>query len=572
MPTSYTGRRNLILFITFILCIPALFTGYMGDDYLHYALLNADLPITKPDDLSLFGLFSFINGDPERNRLLMDYSLIPWWTYADMKYAFWRPLSELFHWLDYQLWPDHPWLMHLHNVIWYLLALWLVAQLFQRYLDQKITVLLALFLYALDSTHGFTVSWISNRNALLALTFGLTTLLLHVKWREEERGLLLLGALLAQLLALFSAELGISVFGYIGAYALFLDKKGPVKGCIAALPYFTVILIWWVVYKQAGFGAAHAGAYYVDPASQPAAFALAALERLPVLLASQWGIIPADLYTLTPGDKQLYAVACALFLVLILLPILALQRAQRSTWFWACGMLFSILPALAASPYDRLLLFPGIGAAGLLAGFIAKLWIAKERPDNKLVRYYSLSVFGLMALFHLILAPLLMPVMTYSTYFMAKAVSDKPSYFHDIDHLEQKKLILFSPPLASSLAIAGLRFYRHEPMPKRIWTITTLKGDIKTEVRGNELVLTRENGFIDDPIEESVRDLTKYPFTSGDTVDLSGLTIEISKTDAAGKPMELTLRFEQPVLGDDYEFLRWNPEREIYEPLALSQR
>ncbi|RLU02498.1 MAG: hypothetical protein D9N11_08880, partial [Ketobacter sp.] len=394
MPTSYTGRRNLIIFITLLLCLPALFTGYMGDDYLHYALLNADLPIRKPDDLSLFGLFSFINGDPERNRLLMDYSLIPWWTYADMKYAFWRPLTEVFHWLDYQLWPNSPWLMHLHNIAWYMVAVILVANLYKRYFPTETAVLLALFLYALDSSHGFTVSWISNRNALLALTFGLVTLLLHIKWREEEGLHYLLGALVAQILALFSAELGISVFGYIGAYALFMDKKGPVKGVLAALPYFVVIVSWWVVYKQAGFGAAHAGAYYVDPATQPMAFVVAAVERLPVLLASQWGIIPADIYTLTPGEKHLYSIVCAVFLMMILIPVVLLQRARRSTWFWCAGMLFSILPALAASPYDRLLLFPGIGGAALLAGFIHKLWIVKDRPRNALVRYYSLFVFG----------------------------------------------------------------------------------------------------------------------------------------------------------------------------------
>ncbi|HAG97136.1 MAG TPA: hypothetical protein DCL78_23610, partial [Gammaproteobacteria bacterium] len=150
MPEHFTGRRNLIFLATFLLCIPALFTGFMGDDYLHYALLNADLPIAKPDDLSLFGLFSFINGDPERNRLLMDYSLIPWWTYSELKYAFWRPLSELSHWLDYQLWPNQPWLMHLHNIVWYMGALVLIAKLYQRFQPGEGAALLALFLYALD--------------------------------------------------------------------------------------------------------------------------------------------------------------------------------------------------------------------------------------------------------------------------------------------------------------------------------------------------------------------------------------------------------------------------------------
>ncbi|RLT88331.1 MULTISPECIES: hypothetical protein [unclassified Ketobacter] len=570
MPEHFTGRRNLIFLATFLLCIPALFTGFMGDDYLHYALLNADLPIAKPDDLSLFGLFSFINGDPERNRLLMDYSLIPWWTYSELKYAFWRPLSELSHWLDYQLWPNQPWLMHLHNIVWYMGALVLIAKLYQRFQPGEGAALLALFLYALDSSHGFTISWISNRNALLALLFGLLTLYFHCRWREENRSILLLCALSSQLMALFSAELGISVFGYIGAYALFMDRKGPVKGVLAAIPYFVVIVIWWVIYKDAGFGAAHADAYYVDPATQPTAFVVAAIERLPVLLASQWGLIPADLYTLTPGDKQAYSVLCGLFLLFVLVPVCALLRRNKTTLFWLCGMVFSILPALAASPYDRLLLFPGIGAAGLLGHFMHMIWVKKERPGNTAMRFYTLTVFGILALFHLILAPLLLPVMTYSTKIMAEAVSDKPSYFDAVEDIANKRLVLFSPPLASSLAIAGLRFYRNEPMPERIWTITTLEGEFNTRADGHKMVITREGGFMANPTEESVRNLKKYPFKNGDRVELSGLTIEVSKTGSTGRPTELTLLFDDPVSSDQYQFLKWNPAVNRYEKFEIN--
>ncbi len=348
------------------------------------------------------------------------------------------------------------------------------------------------------------------------------------------------------------------------------------KGVIAALPYFVLIVIWWVIYKQAGFGAAHAGAYYVDPAEQPLAFLGAVVARLPVLLASQWGIIPADIYTLTEGDKQGYSLICGVFLLVVLIPIIALQRKDRVALFWAFGMLFSVLPALAASPYDRLLLFPGIGAAALLAGFIHKLWMLKERPHNPAFKYYSLFVFGVMFLFHLILSPLLMPVMTYSTKLMAQAVSDQPSYFESLDSINEdniadKKLILFSPPLASSLAIAGLRFHRDAPIPERIWTITTLKDDMQFTVADNVLTLSRPNGFLDSATEQSVRNLAKYPFKPGDTVALSGLSIEVSQTNADGKPMQLKLIFDNPVNSAEYEFLQWNSERAEYETMSFPQ-
>jgi len=332
-----------------------------------------------------------------------------------------------------------------------------------------------------------------------------------------------------------------------------------------------LIVAWWAIYKNAGFGAAHADAYYVDPATQPVSFLFAAMERLPVLLASQWGLIPADLYTLTPGDKRAYSIICAVFLLIILAPVVLMLRKDRTTLFWLCGMLFSILPALAASPYDRLLLFPGIGAAGLLGTFIHSLWVRKQRPDNRALKLYTLTVFGILALFHLILAPLLLPVMTYSTKLMAAAVSNKPSYFNDVDNISNKRLILFSPPLASSLAIAGLRFYRNAPMPERIWTITTLEGELESRVKGNQLILSREDGFIVTPTEQAVRDMDKYPFSVGDRVALSGLTIEITKVTKAGRPMQLQLTFDEAVDSDVYEFLEWNIQKGQYEKMNLTQ-
>lgn len=567
MPKSFNGRRNLILLATFILCLPALLTGLMGDDYLHYALLTADLPIAKPDDLSLFGLFSFINGDPERNRLLMDYSLIPWWTYAELKYAFWRPLSEVTHWLDHRIWPESPWIMHLHNILWYLIAVLLLSQLYKHYAESTGVALLALFLYALDSSHGFTVSWISNRNALLALTFGLSTLLFHTRWREQGEISNLILALISMSLALFSAELGISVFGYLGAYALFMDRKGVVKGVFSTLPYFTVIIIWWITYKEAGFGAAHADAYYVDPASQPLTFLSKVLERLPVLLASQWGIIPSDLYTLSGVTSTPYVVICTLFLIIILIPVLMPQLRQRTSLFWLAGMLFSILPALAASPYDRLLLFPGVGAAPLLANFLYQVKVRNYRPDGAIMKYYTMTIFGVLVMIHVILAPALMPVMTYSTKFLSEQVSQKPSYFPEIDNIETKKLILISPPLASSLAIAALRFNRHEPMPARIWTITTLQDGLEYQVTGNKMIINRSDGFITGPIEESVRNMSKYPFKQGDSVVLSGLTITVLEQNKMGKPTSLELNFSQPVTEEGYAFLVWNNEKGAYETL-----
>ena len=52
---------------------------------------------------------------------------------AQLKVAFYRPLSSLTHRLDYALFPDAPRLMYLHSIAWLALALHLVARLYRRF-------------------------------------------------------------------------------------------------------------------------------------------------------------------------------------------------------------------------------------------------------------------------------------------------------------------------------------------------------------------------------------------------------------------------------------------------------
>lgn len=570
-PKNYAHRRNLILFATFLLCLPSLWAGYMGDDYIHHALLNAHLPIGKPNDLSLFGLFSFINGDPERNRLLMDYSLIPWWTYSELKYAFWRPLSEISHWMDHRLWPHSPWVMHLHNLLWFIATLAIIAKLYKHTLTGAGAILCALAIYSFDSSHGFTLSWIANRNGLIALFFGMLTLLLHRAWRLGDSPVHLVLSLLTMTCALLSAEIGISTFGYLGAYALFMDKRGPIKGVIATLPYLLAIATWWTVYKTSGFGADHADGYYVDPAEHPVTFLLKLVERLPVLLASQWGLIPAELYGFSGRSNWAYVLGCSLFVIICLIPVLYNSGKNKVNLFWFFGMLFSLMPALTALPHDRLLVFSGVGASALIGSFIHQIFALKIRPESTLFRGYSVFIAGLLVSLHLVISPLLLPLMSYSTKIWADMIPQEPSYFPEIDKIEEKQIVLFSPPFASSLAIGPLRFYRNEPMPKRIWTITSLPDELEYEIKDSHSIEVRsKNGFIQGA-EEAVRNLDKYPFHDGEKTALSGLVISLHDLNSEGKPTRLLLTFKTSIGDSSLLLLRWDESTKSYAPLTSLQ-
>ncbi len=570
-PDRSRHRRNLILTVCFIVCLPALWAGLMGDDFIHFALLADHPPIAKPNDLSLFGLFSFIDGDPERTRQLMDYSLVPWWTFAELKYAFWRPFSEFTHWIDHRLWPQSPWLMHLHSIAWYMAVLFLLSHLYSRMVSVAGAGLLALFIYGVDSSHGFAVGWISNRNSIIALCFAVIALISYISWRRFDKPRHLLLAAYTLALSLLSAEAGIAIFGYIAAYGLFLDKRGPVKGVLATLPLFGIIVIWWISYKYLGFGADHADAYYVDPGSHPMTYLAGVVERLPVMLASLWGIVPAELYGFSGQSNAYYVLFCALFAAACMAPVFLVLGLQKTTLFWFFGMLFSLFPVLVALPHDRLLLFAGIGAAALLAETLHFLFIRKACPLSAKANRYCAIVGRVLIVFHLILAPLLMPIMVFSPKVWADLVPTKPTYFDSVAEIGQKQLVLFATPMPSSVAIAPLRFYRGDALPKKVWTITTLDVPVEFNIKDLHTVqAVTEGGFIQG-VETSFRDLELYPFQVGEQIKLNGLTITIIELNPEGHPKRINLKFQEALSSENLVFLRWNQQVKDYQPIVFDR-
>jgi hypothetical protein len=112
--------------------LPALWTGLVADDYIHRAMLLR-LPgfVTEP-----LGLFSFVPAT-DAGEAIPSFGL-PWWTAPDLRLAFWRPVTALTHGVDYAMWPDAPWLMHLQSLLWYGAAVVLVGLQVRDDLTQRV--------------------------------------------------------------------------------------------------------------------------------------------------------------------------------------------------------------------------------------------------------------------------------------------------------------------------------------------------------------------------------------------------------------------------------------------------
>ncbi|MFC2173902.1 hypothetical protein ACFLU6_14950, partial [Acidobacteriota bacterium] len=348
-----------------LLTLPSLWIGWQADDYVHRLVMsgNLDEPATS---LSWWNLFAFMDGNVQHTRTMKDRGVLPWWTVDTLRIAFWRPLTALSHRLDYSLWPESPVLMHAHSLLWFGALVLVASLLYRRFLSPPWVAGFAALLFALDDARGFPAGWLANRNALLAVFFGLLTLVWYDKWRRDgwRPGLFL--ALAAMVLALFSGEAALAVCAYLFAHALFLDEKAWPRRLFALLPFALMVLIWFGLYFGLGYGTNGSG-YYLDPVTEPLAYGRAALFRAPscsqrdssgCLLGDQFGSIPSGFTVLLSDEgRRIQWLVATGFLTLLCVLMRPLFKGNRTAGFFLVGSLLSLLPICATMPHGRLLFF-----------------------------------------------------------------------------------------------------------------------------------------------------------------------------------------------------------------------
>ncbi|MDB4967023.1 MAG: hypothetical protein JWN44_2712 [Myxococcales bacterium] len=531
-----------------LLVTPSLTVGLVADDWLQLLVARglrpfAGLPASRLD------LFSFAGHDPATIQPLVDAGLFPWWTDPSVKLAFWRPLASLTHLADWTLWPNAAWAMHLHNLAWFGLALAATAAVYRRFLDGW-SVGLATLLYAIDDAHGPAVGWVANRNAMVAVAFALPVLLLHDRWRRQAWRA---GAVVAPVwlgVALLAGESSIAVVGYVAAYALCLDRS-PWRARLASLaPYLVVVVVWRVVYHALGYGTAHSGVY-LDPGSDPAAFLRALPSRAAFLLTGQLALPWSDLASLYPfiSAHAARVMLLAAFATVALLAALFAPLCRRDpvARFFALGALLSVVPIASTFPADRLLWFVGVGAMGLLARWLA------AGPRGVV----PVAAASLMILVHLVLPLVALPVRSRSmdavrTPLMRANASLPPS-----SALAGKTLIAINPPSDFFLGyLVLLRAAEGAPLPRARWLATGTSAVRVTRQDDRTLLVRPDNGYLAYVSERMLRDLRR-PFTRGDEVRLTGVTITITDVLPDGRPAEIRARFDRPLEDPTLVFVKW---------------
>jgi hypothetical protein len=539
-----------------VLTSPSILSGYYQDDHLIRLRFQGfpNLPGVKGAvlDTCVFG-----DGDPEQNRVRMERGIWPWWTPEDWKIAFWRPLCSLTHWADWRIFGDRAWLMHLHSILWYGLLVYLLALLYRRLLMPPWVAGLAGLLFLLDAAHAFPVSWIATRNAALSSVFIVLVLYFHDRWRRDAWRPGMPAALAALALGLLGSEATVASGAYLAAYALFVDRAPWSKRIGSLLPYLLVVVVWRAVYDALGYGVSGT-LLYIDPLHQPVELAWGVLRHLPILLFTQFAASDATLSNfLPPLGIMIYLCIAAVFLLAMAYVLWPLLRNDRVARFWALGMMLSALPVCTTMPQGRELMNPSIGAMALIAQFLA--FRASSRRENERRGYRMLAggFAGLWVFLHLIVSSVSLPVSSYATLTQNEQIAVRLNATAPADSaIRSQTLLTVSTPadlLAATLPI--MRAAANEPVPQygRVLSAGVRHLEV-TRTDERTLRLRMDDGFMTRPWCQVFRNPVTHPMKKGDTIRLTGLTVEVAEVTNDGRPVDALFRFDVPL---EDPSLRW---------------
>jgi len=558
------------------LTLPSVFGGLQLDDYsIRECVLDC-----RPWDLASPGVlepFSFLDGEPEHTRELMDRGAMPWWANPDCRVRFMRPLTAVTHVVDHRLWPNHAWLMHLHSLAWFGLLIFAATVAYRRLLGRDNAAwvgVLAALLFTVDDAHGGPVGWLANRNTLLAATFGILAIIAHDRWRRDQWRPGIVAAPVLLLLALLCKELAVCAGAYLLAYALFIDRGSLRSRLAALLPCTAVGVVWYAFYKALGFGVAGSGVY-LDPGQDVLRYAANVLHRAPFFLLGQWAVPDSTIsLTLSARMQAVHWTCAVVFIGLLAVLLVPLIRRDAVARFWMMGMLLSLLPACAVLPADRLLMFVGFGAMGLLAQFLHGVESGADWLPGRLAwRRFARIASVLFVVLHLIAAPLSLLVGANSMTLIGRVLERPLATFPAEDQLKEQTVVwVNSPSWLLDTGMIGTLNHRNRPLPRGFVNLATTSRETHlTRVDERTLKVRPEGGYLapagrlpePTPIFSwiyalQVADLLltdpERPLSLGQQFELPAATIEVTELTADGRAAEATFRFNVPL---EDPSLRW---------------
>ncbi len=510
-------------------------SGLRLDDYLHGGQIRATLGGTSI--APWWDIFFLADFDPGKRFS----GSMPWWTVDGLHVRFFRPVAALSHLLDHAAWPRTPWAMHAHSLAFHLIFVGLVTAAYRRYFCPKKAGVAAL-IFAISTNHASTVTWIANRNALLAGIFAVGTLLLYQDWcAGRRRGVLAVPCFVA---ALLSAEASLCIFGLLLALPLPQQNSGHGppnrrRQVVSGAALILITVVWRLLYSHYGFGAVGSGAY-VDPMRSPTLFLELLPERIASLLAM--GLVPFRL--LTRSDVSLLARgSLAVMFLVSAVAVLRVARAREHR-FWALGGLLALLPLVASTPVERLLTIAFIGFCPAIASVIL---------DGLRRGIWNRISGGATAITHLLVSPAL---------FVAYALSFQPDppLGLELQGTKSRNVVLISAPSVQDVThLLESRFVNRLPRPAFIWYLWISESPRVRRDGCCALEIEDPSGHGREPFSEFFRD-QESPLERGQTIKTLGFDVGVLEVDGTGYVTKARFDFRMPLEHPNLVFAHWTGE------------
>jgi hypothetical protein len=363
----------------------------------------------------------------------------------------------------------------------------------------------------------------------------------------------------------------VALYGYLFAYAVFVDRSAPRARLMSLLPYGLIIVVWRVTYRVLGFGA-HGSSLYHDPQADPLAFAVAWLSNTPLLLAAQLGSIWSDVSMLlfvVPALELLFYL-CSIAFVLVAAWLLWPQvKAEPLSRYAALGMLAATIPAVSVTPpMDRLLTWIAIGGSLLLAQLFAPLL----RDANAQHGVRKALVTGLLSVN--LIGMLFLPSRARGNLVMRDALTRAEAAIPRDPSVRDKTLVFFNPPVLPYAAYLPIeRAAMGVPRPRLQHILSSALTEISVErLDAHSLRLRQAGGFVGDPISRLMWSPHR-PFHVGERIVQSDMILTVNALTDDARPLSVDIQFARPLEDPSFLWVQWLGTRsELFVPPAIGQR
>lgn len=323
------------------------------------------------------------------------------------RYGGYRPITRVTFAIEYSLFGEKPNISHFLNILIYVFCciffFHLVKYLFAEW-DWPFWYA-AVFIFMLHPLHVEVVSSLKNREVLLSFLFGISSILILVRYKNIQYLLLSIAlftlAVFSKLDAVFFPVFAAFIFYFLGRWSL---KKSLIYGLsLPAVAVACYLLVQTTFPEPLNLGV-HTyenpivGHEFTANHFATVSYLLAYMIRL-VFIPNQFiYFYGTGFFNLMNWGNWIVIVSAIFHLALLVLMIKGFFKRKKYTliifyYFFSIGLYMNLIQMMPGVIGDRLM-FIAVGAAAMIVPYLLNVFYKKSN-NNKLVKYVGLGIiFG----------------------------------------------------------------------------------------------------------------------------------------------------------------------------------